>query len=56
MPADGGFELSWVERADRRSMPPARRGFGATLLERVTGRELGGEAKHGVPSPAACAR
>jgi PAS domain S-box-containing protein len=41
----GGFELSWVERGGPPVNAPARRGFGATLLERVTGRELGGEAK-----------
>jgi PAS domain S-box-containing protein len=39
----GGFELSWVERGGPTVSAPTRRGFGATLLERVTGRELGGE-------------
>ena len=43
--AGGGFELHWVERGGPPVNAPARRGFGATLLERVTGRELGGEAK-----------
>jgi two-component sensor histidine kinase/CheY-like chemotaxis protein len=42
---EGGFELSWVERGGPPVRTPTRRGFGATLLERVTGRELGGEAK-----------
>jgi PAS domain S-box-containing protein len=41
----GGFELTWEERGGPSVSAPARRGFGATLLERVTGRELGGEAK-----------
>ena len=40
----GGFELVWVERGGPPVSQPARRGFGVTLLERVTGRELGGEA------------
>jgi PAS domain S-box-containing protein len=42
---EGGFELAWVERGGPPVNTPARRGFGATLLERVTGRELGGVAK-----------
>jgi PAS domain S-box-containing protein len=41
---DGGFELTWVERDGPPVSPPTRRGFGSTLLERVTGRELGGRA------------
>jgi len=41
----GGFELTWVERGGPPVNAPTRRGFGATLLERVTGRELGGAAK-----------
>jgi len=41
----GGFELTWIERGGPPVSAPTRRGFGATLLERVTGRELGGEAK-----------
>ncbi|HEY2708905.1 MAG TPA: HWE histidine kinase domain-containing protein [Caulobacteraceae bacterium] len=43
--AGGGFELSWIERGGPPVNAPTRRGFGATLLERVTGRELGGEAR-----------
>ncbi len=43
--AGGGFELSWSERGGPSVSPPTRRGFGSTLLERVTGRELGGEAR-----------
>jgi two-component sensor histidine kinase len=42
--ADGGFELSWTETGGPAVAPPTRRGFGATLLEQVTGRELNGEA------------
>jgi PAS domain S-box-containing protein len=41
----GGFELVWTERRGPRVEPPARQGFGAMLLEQVTGRELGGAAK-----------
>ncbi|QUD90883.1 PAS domain-containing protein [Phenylobacterium montanum] len=40
---DGGLELQWNESFGPRVAPRARRGFGATLLEEVTGRELGGE-------------
>jgi len=41
---DGGFELTWTESGGPTVGPPARRGFGSTLLEQVTGRELNGEA------------
>jgi PAS domain S-box-containing protein len=41
----GGFELVWTERNGPIVTPPSRRGFGSTLLERVTGRELGGSAR-----------
>jgi len=41
----GGFELEWVERGGPPVMAPTRQGFGVTLIERVTGRELGGEAR-----------
>jgi len=41
---DGGFELSWTESGGPTVSPPVRRGFGSTLLEQVTGRELNGEA------------
>lgn len=41
---DGGFELVWQERGGPPVIVPQRRGFGSTLLERVTGRELGGSA------------
>ncbi len=43
--AGGGFELTWTERGGPSVAAPTRRGFGWTLLERVTGRELGGEAR-----------
>jgi PAS domain S-box-containing protein len=42
--AEGGFELIWSERGGPPVSPPTRQGFGATLLSRVTGRELGGQA------------
>jgi PAS domain S-box-containing protein len=42
---EGGFELVWSERGGPPVNAPTRRGFGATLLERVTGRELGGETQ-----------
>jgi two-component sensor histidine kinase len=42
---DGGFELIWTESGGPRVAPPTQRGFGATLLEQVTGRELNGETK-----------
>jgi two-component sensor histidine kinase len=40
----GAVELVWSEQQGPVVSPPVRRGFGRTLLERVTGRELGGEA------------
>jgi len=43
--ADGGLELSWTESGGPPVAAPTRHGFGATLLERVTGRELGGVAR-----------
>ncbi|MDB5445972.1 MAG: sensor histidine kinase/response regulator, partial [Phenylobacterium sp.] len=42
--ANGGFELIWMESGGPTVSPPVRRGFGSTLLEQVTGRELNGEA------------
>jgi two-component sensor histidine kinase len=39
---DGGFELDWTERRGPLVEPPSRQGFGTMLLDRVTGRELGG--------------
>jgi PAS domain S-box-containing protein len=41
---EGGFELIWQESDGPRVTHPGRYGFGRTLLERVTGRELGGSA------------
>ena len=41
---DGGFELTWVETGGPSVTPPRHRGFGSTLLEQVTGRELNGAA------------
>jgi two-component sensor histidine kinase/CheY-like chemotaxis protein len=40
----GGFELVWLESEGPPVPQPTRYGFGRTLLERVTGRELGGAA------------
>ncbi|MBX3483630.1 HWE histidine kinase domain-containing protein [Phenylobacterium sp.] len=40
----GGFELTWTESGGPTVQPPTRRGFGSTLLEQVTGRELNGDA------------
>lgn len=39
---DGGFELTWTETGGPRVAPPVRRGFGSTLIEEVTSRELNG--------------
>ncbi|CAN7509136.1 PAS domain S-box protein [Phenylobacterium sp. LjRoot225] len=41
---NGGFELIWSESGGPTVVQPVRRGFGTTLLEQVTGRELNGEA------------
>ena len=41
----GGFELTWMESGGPPVSPPTRRGFGSTLLEQVTGRELNGETQ-----------
>jgi two-component sensor histidine kinase len=43
--AGGGFTLHWVESGGPPVKPPERRGFGSTLLDRITGRELGGEGR-----------
>jgi PAS domain S-box-containing protein len=43
--ADAGLELQWLESHGPAVADPTRRGFGATLLERVTGRELGGSVR-----------
>jgi len=43
--ADGGFSLEWLETGGPPASPPTRRGFGATLIEDVVGRELGGKAR-----------
>jgi PAS domain S-box-containing protein len=39
---DGGFELVWAERRGPQVAAPNRQGFGTMLLEKVTGREIGG--------------
>jgi two-component sensor histidine kinase len=41
----GGLELQWLESHGPTVEPPSRRGFGTTLLEKVTGRELGGSVR-----------
>jgi len=41
--ADDGFELVWTESGGPTVSSPTRRGFGSTLLDQVTGRELNGE-------------
>jgi two-component sensor histidine kinase len=41
----GGLELLWQESHGPPVATPTRRGFGSTLLEKVTGRELGGSVK-----------
>jgi two-component sensor histidine kinase len=38
------LELSWREEGGPPVQPPARRGFGSQLIERVVSRQLGGEA------------
>lgn len=43
MRPEGGFELTWSESGGPRVSLPSRHGFGATLLDQVTGRELNGE-------------
>lgn len=40
---EGGFELVWAESGGPPVLRPSHRGFGATLLGQVTGRELNGE-------------
>ncbi|MFN3512856.1 MAG: HWE histidine kinase domain-containing protein [Phenylobacterium sp.] len=42
---DGGFELTWTESGGPLVTPPAHQGFGSTLLQQVTGRELNGETQ-----------
>jgi PAS domain S-box-containing protein len=42
---DGGLDLQWTESGGPPVGSPMRRGFGSTLLQKVTGRELGGEAR-----------
>jgi CheY-like chemotaxis protein len=42
---DGGFELIWIETGGPSVAEPAHRGFGSTLLDQVTGRELNGTVK-----------
>ncbi|MDG2521613.1 HWE histidine kinase domain-containing protein [Caulobacter segnis] len=44
--SSGGFILDWIESGGPRvSAPASERGFGATLLSDVAGRELGGQVE-----------
>ncbi len=54
--APGGFELEWVETGGAPADKDAGHGFGRTLIERVTGRELGGSAILELSSAGARAR
>ncbi|WP_299007478.1 HWE histidine kinase domain-containing protein [uncultured Caulobacter sp.] len=42
---EGGFALEWLETGGPPAAAPTTKGFGATLIEDVAGRELGGSAK-----------
>jgi PAS domain S-box-containing protein len=42
---EGGFALEWLETGGPPAVAPLTKGFGATLIEDVAGRELGGSAK-----------
>lgn len=42
---EGGFALEWLESGGPPASEPVSRGFGATLVEDVVGRELGGSAR-----------
>lgn len=42
---EGGFALEWLETGGPSATAPVKKGFGATLIEDVAGRELGGSAK-----------
>jgi PAS domain S-box-containing protein len=41
---EGGFELIWTETGGPPVVVPTHKGFGSTLLDQVTGRELMGDA------------
>jgi PAS domain S-box-containing protein len=42
---EGGFALEWLETGGPPATAPTTKGFGATLIEDVAGRELGGSAR-----------
>jgi two-component sensor histidine kinase/PAS domain-containing protein len=42
---EGGFALEWLETGGPPATAPQTKGFGATVIEEVAGRELGGSAK-----------
>ncbi len=52
----GGFSLDWTESGGPVVSPPARTGFGTTLLSQVTGRELNGLTTLDLPPTGARAR
>jgi PAS domain S-box-containing protein len=54
--ADGGFVIEWFEAGGPPVKAPERRGFGSTLLEQVTGRELGGAVEIDYPADGLRAR
>ena len=43
--SEGGFALEWLETGGPPATAPTTKGFGATLIEDVVGRELGGSAR-----------
>jgi PAS domain S-box-containing protein len=47
---ENGFELTWTETGGPTVQAPKHLGFGSTLLEQVTGRELNGEVKIEYPA------
>jgi two-component sensor histidine kinase len=44
-PNDGAMNFSWIEIDGPKVAPPAERGFGTTLIERICSFELNGSAK-----------
>jgi len=46
---DGGLEIDWREHSGPKVVPPTRRGFGSTIIERTIPHELGGSASVSYP-------
>lgn len=46
---DGALGIEWIESGGPPVSPPARRGFGSTIIERQIPHELGGEAEASYP-------